>query len=164
MPTPPEDDGRTAVEKWRQLKHRCRTYMERLHVLQVACAIHLVFQQKWNHELAQLQVSSAPAMLCYMSDGWSAWLWKVSRRQNGRSASMTWSHERTEFLLQRALLKIEMTGGTEAAIWFDPPRPMTEGKTAWHVYSALDEFHLPLRHYTRGPTVFFGIFDGLHLS
>ena len=85
------------------------------------------FTQKWNQLLARLREYPSRAMLCYMSDGWSTWRWHVRRSQDGPKVTSTWSRERSEYLLQRAVLKIQQPSGTVGAIMFEAPRPMFRG-------------------------------------
>ena len=76
-----------------------------------------------------------------------------------------WARERKEFVLQRGILKVARSNGmVDAATMFSAPRPLHHGKAAWNLLTTFSEFHLPLRHFTKGPCLVVAIFDGLHCS
>ena len=104
-------------------------------------------------------------MLCYMSDGWSAFSWKKVQLQLDGQVIADWQRERVEYLSERGVLKSSRSlGVVSAAIRVSAPRPLYHGKTSWNMYAAYVEFHPPLRTFTIGPVITFGIFDGLHVS
>ena len=77
---------------------------------------------------------------------------------------MSWTRERLEFLLERAVLKVLRGDGTiDAAIKFSEPRGMWRGKAGWEIFTCFTEFFPPLRGFTSGPCVTFGVFDGLYV-
>ena len=147
--------GCTLMNYWRQLKHRVSSYRERVEVLQLSKSICKYFRSVWNTMLLSLFVNPRPVMLCYMSDGWSAFTWTVFRECVDGNVVESWNKERIEFLLQRGILRIPRTcGGSSAAIFIHAPRPLLHGKAAWPIFTALTEFHSPLRESTKGACVF----------
>ena len=160
-----EQSGRKLIEKWRQLRIRCQSYADRLQVLRLAYALHIFLVSIWRGVLLGLQRVPRPAMLCYMSDGWSAFTWTTNRVRCGNGFVESWHLERIEYLLQRAVLRVAKPGGgSTAAIMVSNPRPLLHGKGALAIYKCFDEFHKPLREFTVAACILFCVFDGLHLT
>ena len=122
-------------------------------------------QEHWQSEtaahLARLQHSSAPCMMQYMNDGWSIFLWDVKPQNIKGKMTRVCTKVKRELLLERSILKSISGTGLEMSMNFGAPRPLSEGRTAWHVFGAMCEWQEPLRAFTEAPTWNFYVFDGL---
>ena len=157
--------GLDAAEKWRQLKNHVQSYSDSLEVFRVAKTIIAYLRSVWDRILGSLADDPAPVMLSYMSDGWSAFIWKVFVEVLNGKPTQQWCRERTEFLQQRGILKSIRPGGKiDAAIRVVPPCPLYHGKTSWQIFASFTAFHKPLRLFTKGAVLTIGCFDGLHKS
>ena len=157
-------DGIELFAHWRQLKNKVTSYCDRLQVATVARTGHLYLDAAWRKLLARSDADPSPIMLCYMSDGWSAFVWQVKKTWIGEKSVQVWTREKQEFLLQRGILKKASPTGVEAAMLFKAPRPLLHGKNAWNMFRYCTGFHAPLRDFSHGPTILFCAFDGLHLA
>ena len=158
-------EGVCAMQRWRSLKTFATSYTQRCEVLKLAKSLGVFLRRSWDQILQSVRDSGAPIMLCYMSDGWSAFSWKSVKYKLDGKAIADWQRERSEYLTERGILKCsESLGVTESAISIVAPRPLYHSKTAWNMFTCYLDFHPSLRAFSTGPIVTFGCFDGLHLS
>ena len=156
-------DGLSAIERWRILKNHAMSVADKNEILRVSKALIVFFGEVWNRVLLCSSSAASPVMLCYMSDGWSSFVWSTHFDMLGKKRVESWVRERIEFLSQRAVLKAFGVGDEViGAIRFAPPCPLLHGKTSWQIFSAYTQFHEPLRRFTSHPCITFLVFDGLH--
>lgn len=84
---------------------------------------------------------TSPILCAYLSDGWSA-------RVSSRCVSSVGDHRvvrhgrvRHEFLLERAIYRSpNPSGGSDFATVLAPPRGLSKGRSAWHIFASACEF------------------------
>lgn len=81
-----------------------------------------------------------PVLISYQCDGWGTNIGGRSVRAHGSVTVRHHGRFREEFLLQRVVLRLRRPGvGDDMRMVMFPPRPLTEGKGSWNVWSAASE-------------------------
>ena len=102
-----------------------------------------VFQSYGDEKIATMIQTNQhnPVLVSYISDGWSADTNSCSTAEIGSYHVFRRGKLRVEFVLQRGLLKVRENDGTiKAAFKIAEPVGMSNGKKAWHFFTAGCEF------------------------
>ena len=158
-----DSPGLKALFYWRDMHVKALMWADRMAALRMGASLQEHWETETGAHLARLKDSSAPCMNQYMNDGWSIFLWNVKAQNIQGKRTRTCSKVRRELLLERSILKSISGTGLEMSMNFGAPRPLSEGRTAWHVFGAMCEWQEPLRAFTEAPIWNFYVFDG-HLQ
>ena len=155
--------GLKALAKWRPLCHKAIKWSDRMEVLRLAASLLYHFDSETGLHKQQIGASGRPAMMMYMNDGWSTFIWQVKAVLMAGHKVRTCQKLRREFLLERSILKSLQGARVDMSMLFGAPRPLT-GRSAWDVFSALSEWQEPLRASSNGPIWNVYCWDGLLFS
>jgi hypothetical protein len=156
--------GLGLLTKWRKNNLCAVSKRERTEVLTLAKTITQHFNTIWNGMLTHLKQWPKPAMMCYMSDGWSRKVWQRLDTVVDGKRVQSCGRVTKEMLLERAMLKVLDGDTIRACIHVSAPRQLTNGKTAFDIFSCMNEFERPLRMVNRGPCLNFNVWDGMHFA
>ena len=69
--------GLKALAKWRTLSLKAMQWQDRMEVLSLAASLQHHFDSETSLHKQLIGASGRPAMMMYMNDGWSTFIWQV---------------------------------------------------------------------------------------
>ncbi len=105
-------------------------------VISLAGGVARCLDLRWDDMIAQARGLDAPALVVYMSDGWSTEVSRTLSVRMGDKAAKRTGTFKAEFLAEKSILKsYDATGTIQMVLKLRKPRLMG-AKSGWHIFGA----------------------------